>query len=272
MTIRIRRIDGRETDALTYLAQAPYDNVFLTYLLLDSAVRARGSISIAIDTRDRIRGVVYFGRQIVLACDDAALDATAALARSFRGERMIVGPYDTVRGYWERVRAWHAPPRLVRERQPVMAIDRARLRSCERATIVRRARIDEWTSVADNSAAMIAQELDYDPRRSSPEFAINVRAMIDRGLWWVGESLGRLCFYCNIGPWSTQTTQLQGIWTPPEMRGRGLAAASLAAICDRLLEGSPTLSLYVNDFNRPAIALYERVGFERVGAFQTLLF
>jgi predicted GNAT family acetyltransferase len=27
----------------------------------------------------------------------------------------------------------------------------------------------------------------------------------------------------------------------------------------------------VNDFNAPAIALYERVGFERVGEFQTIL-
>jgi hypothetical protein len=34
----------------------------------------------------------------------------------------------------------------------------------------------------------------------------------------------------------------------------------------------PTLSLYVNDFNEPAIALYERVGFRRAGEFATLLF
>jgi predicted GNAT family acetyltransferase len=138
--------------------------------------------------------------------------------------------------------------------------------------VARRARIDEWTSVADNSAAMIGVELEYDPMRSSPEFTSNVRAMIDRGLWWVGESVGRLCFFCNIGPWSRQTAQLQGIWTPPELRGKGLATAALSAICDRLLDMSPSLSLYVNDFNSRAIALYERTGFTTVGEFQTILF
>jgi predicted GNAT family acetyltransferase len=96
--------------------------------------------------------------------------------------------------------------------------------------------------------------------------------MLERRLWWVGTTDQRLCFFCNIGPWSAQTTQLQGIWTPPSMRGRGLATASLAAICDRLLDTTPTLSLYVNDFNEAAIALYRRVGFEHVGDFQTLLF
>jgi len=59
---------------------------------------------------------------------------------------------------------------------------------------------------------------------------------------------------------------------PTALRGRGLATASLAAICNRLLETTPTLSLYVNDFNEAAIALYRRVGFDHVGDFQTLLF
>jgi predicted GNAT family acetyltransferase len=55
------------------------------------------------------------------------------------------------------------------------------------------------------------------------------------------------------------------------MRGRGYATRGLAAICDHLLDEHPSLSLYVNDFNAPAIALYERVGFERVGTFASII-
>jgi uncharacterized protein len=34
----------------------------------------------------------------------------------------------------------------------------------------------------------------------------------------------------------------------------------------------PTLSLYVNDFNAPAITLYRRLGFRDAGELQTIFF
>ncbi len=34
----------------------------------------------------------------------------------------------------------------------------------------------------------------------------------------------------------------------------------------------PVVSLYVNDYNAPALATYRRVGFEQVGTYATVLF
>lgn len=272
---RTQRMSGaNEKAALAYLARAPYANVFLAYLILfDLSSTTRNALYVAHDEDGNVTGVAYFARQIALAADDEqTIEAFARVGAAHHGEKMIVGPRAEIAAYWALVRARHEPARVIRDRQFVMAVDRASLPPFERSVVARRARIDEWTAVADNSAAMIAIELEYDPMRSSPEFTSNIRAMIDRGLWWVGESLGRLCFFCNVGPWSPQTAQLQGIWTPPELRGRGLATAALAAICDRLLELTPSLCLYVNDFNTNAIALYERTGFKTVSEFQTILF
>lgn len=272
--MRVERISpASERDAIEYLARSPYDNVFITYLVLfDLSPSTRDKILIAFNDRNEVRGVAYFGRQLAIAAEDDALDAFAQRARDRHGERMLIGPRATIAAFWERVETWHVKPRIVRDRQLVMMIDRSRLLPYQRTVTVRHARLDEWTTVADSSAAMIEQELAYDPRRASKDFASNVRHMIERDLWWVAESYGRLVFFTNIGPWCRTTAQLQGIWTPPELRGKGLGTAALAGICDRLLESTPTLSLYVNDFNHAAIALYRRVGFEHVSDYTTMLF
>ena len=269
-----RLVRAHERAALAFLAQAPFENVFLAWLIAsDRSVATRSSLYVYLDPRHTVRGVAFFGRQVVLACEgDEVTAAFAEIAPSYRFERMIVAPRRVVECYWERVRSWHTPPRRVRESQPVLAVDRSALVNKPGPVTVRRAYPSEWESVAHNSAKMIEHELEYDPRSFSAEFNANVRMMIDRGLWWVGEHEGELCFFCNAGPRSEYTLQLQGIWTPEHLRGRGLATHALGGICDQLLEEVPSLSLYVNGFNAPALRLYERTGFRRIGEFATLLF
>lgn len=248
--------------------------MFLTWLIeADRSSSTRSALYVYVDEHAQIGGAAFFGRQVVLAADgDAAIDAFAEMAPAYRFERMIVAPRPTVERFWSRIKAWHAPPRAVRESQPVLAVDARTLRGDRGRVIVRRARPAEWEAVAHNSAKMIEHELEYDPRSFASEFNANVRMMIDRGLWWVGETEGKLCFFCNAGPRSAQTLQLQGIWTPPNLRGRGLASSALYGICKELLKDNASLSLYVNGFNEPALRLYDRTGFRRVGEFQTLLF
>lgn len=269
-----RLVRTHERAALAYLAQAPYDNVFLSWLIAsDRSMATRSSLYVYFDEQTSVRGVAFFGRQVVLAAqDDAAVDAFADVAAGYRFERMIVGPRPVVERFWERVRKWHTPPRRIRESQPVLALDRSSLRAAAGGVRVRRAYANEWEIVATNSAEMIEHELEYDPRGVSAEFNANVRIMIDRGMWWIGEHDGEICFFCNAGPRSDYTLQLQGIWTPERLRGRGLATRALAAICAQLLQDVPTVSLYVNGFNDPALRLYERVGFRRTGELATLLF
>jgi RimJ/RimL family protein N-acetyltransferase len=269
---RLTRANERE--ALEYLAFSPYENVFLTWMIRnDRSTVTRSGLFAYGDRSGTVGGVAFFGRQIVLSTQDRdAIETFAHEARAFRFERMILGPSAVVGHFWEHIAPWHEKPRLVRERQPLLAIERRTLRASSSAVRVRQALQTEWETVAQNSAQMIAHELDYDPRTLTPEFNANVRTMIARGLWWVGECDGEICFLCNAGPFSDYTLQLQGIWTPPHLRGKGYATAALGGICDRLLRDFPTLSLYVNDFNEEALRLYARIGFRQVGEMRTLLF
>ena len=225
------------------------------------------------DRRGRVTGLVYYGAQLVAAADDAtAIDAFAIETRKHRGLRSFVGPKVTVDALWDGVRSWHPPPLAVRATQPLYLLRADTLRSSEPDVDVRLALPAEAEAIAEQSAAMIEGELGYDPRANRGGFVATVRRGIALGLWWVWVVDGALRFQCNLGPRSVATLQLQGGWTPPNARGRGYARAALASIARRLLESEATLSLYVNDFNRPAIALYERLGFAQVGTLATYLF
>jgi predicted GNAT family acetyltransferase len=224
--------------------------------------------------RGRVTGLVYFGSQLVLAADDdAALDAIAVETRKHRGGlRSFVGPKDAVDGLWTRVQSWHPAPIIVRDQQPLYALRPEALVDGVPDVPVRRAVDADTAIVAENSALMILNELGYDPRANRATFAAAVRRGIALGLWWVWIEDGALRFQCNAGPHSAATLQIQGVWTPVAQRGQGYAAHALAAVARRLFATEATLSLYVNGFNVAAIAVYERIGFTRVGTLATYLF
>ena len=261
-------------ETLAYLARRQYDNVFVSWLIATGQA-ARGEVLVWRDASKAIAGVCYYGAQIVPFADDGrAIDAFADRARKFRGARMIVGPRENIERFWPRVRETMDAPTAIRTSQPVYALGgRSAVANVAGITgDAARATRDELDEIVPQSAAMIAGELGGDPSRASYEFRARTGRIIDARWMWRYRVDGRLAFICNVGSVTPLTGQLQGVWTPPEMRGQGHATRGLAAIAQALLNEIPTLCLYVNDFNTSAIALYERVGFTRVGEFQTIIF
>jgi len=84
---------------------------------------------------------------------------------------------------------------------------------------------------------------------------------------------GRVIFKAELAIVTRRTAQVQGVWVDPEYRGRGLAAPAMSAVVrDALGRVSPTVSLYVNDYNTAARRVYARCGFVSAGSFATVLF
>jgi RimJ/RimL family protein N-acetyltransferase len=255
------------------LSRAPYDNVYLQWLIESGETAPNSAIFVVRNGTGEISGVAYEGPQIVLAAnDDAAIAAFAGALGKNGAPRMIVSPRRTVEYFWKLAERNFPAPSAIRTSQPVYALVRADLVAHPAPGVGRATRAEADETVRE-AARMASRELGGDSERIDPVFRARVEARIEAGrAWRYRLADGKLAFQCDVGPFSAQTAQLQGVWTPLALRSSGHATRGLATICDRLFDEYPSLCLFVNDFNQAAIALYERVGFKRAGEFASILF
>ncbi|MGL5830329.1 MAG: GNAT family N-acetyltransferase, partial [Angustibacter sp.] len=136
---------------------------------------------------------------------------------------------------------------------------------------VRLARPDEVDEVFPASVAMFQEEVGYSPITQDGSYLRRVQALIDQGRTFIRvDDRGRVVFKADVGARSDRVSQIHGVWLTPELRGRGMSAAAMSAVVAGALRSTPAVSLYVNNFNSTALALYRRVGFVRIGTCATV--
>jgi uncharacterized protein len=268
-----------ERDALAWLARHPVRDVFLASRILnDGALGPAGWSPLwgALGPGG-LRGILHVGPNLVPAVDDLqVLEAFARVALGPGPARMLVGEREAVAALWALVGPTYPAPREVRARQYVYALEPGQLAAGLQRLHRGRARLavaaDE-DEVLHLSAAMYQEEMGENPLARDPAgYRRRIRVLSGRGWTYVYEWNGRIAFKMDVGCASDLTAQIQGVYVPPELRGRGMASAAMAACCALALNRHRSLSLYVNDFNRPAVALYERLGFRREPYdFQTIM-
>jgi ribosomal protein S18 acetylase RimI-like enzyme len=272
---------GREDEALALSAldRNPVRDVFIASRILhDGALTSLGPSPLwGAFEQGQLRGLLHVGPNLVPATEDEdACEALATAAGGLYPTRMVVGERHTVELLWTLIGPSFPAPREVRRRQFVYAVDSDRLVGDPHDRARGMARLAERSDedrVLKLSAAMYTEEMGENPMARDPDgYRRRVRMLISRGWTYVYEAAGKLQFKMDVGCASHQTAQIQGVYVPPELRGHGVGTTAMAACCDLALDRHPTLSLYVNDFNTPAVALYERIGFRREPYdFQTIM-
>jgi predicted GNAT family acetyltransferase len=274
-----RLLDDRDRTAVLALCEAnPVVNVFVA-----SRVRALGldpgrlgAQVWGFEQGGKLTSACYSGANLVPVEVSSPQEITAYADRALRHGRRcssVVGPAGVVTQLWQHLRPYWGPARELRPVQPLMAISGPPL--VEPDTAVRRVRPDEIGILLPASIAMFTEEVGISPLAGDGGAAYRARVteLIRSGRAFARIEAGRVIFKAEVGAATAQACQVQGVWVDPEFRGLGLAAPGMAAVVIESQKSiAPVVSLYVNDFNRPARAAYIRAGFAEVGQFMSVLF
>jgi uncharacterized protein len=223
----------------------------------------------------RLEALCHAGANLVpVQAGDEAVRAFADRARR-QGRRCasIVGDRAAVAALWGELEPAWGPAREVRDPQPLMAISSAPVVAADPG--VRPVGMEDLDVLLPACVAMFTEEVGISPLGVDGGVAYRGRVaeLVRAGRAFARIEDGRVLFKAEVGSASTAACQVQGVWVPPELRGRGLAAPGMAAVVELARESvAPVVSLYVNDYNEAARATYRRVGFTDVGAFMSVLF
>jgi ribosomal protein S18 acetylase RimI-like enzyme len=110
-----------------------------------------------------------------------------------------------------------------------------------------------------------------------PDLAASARAEIGRlqreGSQWIVLDGGQPVSYSAFNARLPDIVQVGGVWTPPELRGRGYGRAVVAgSLLDARAAGVDRAVLFTGEENRSARAAYEALGFRVVGDYALVIF
>lgn len=264
--------------ALAVLDSAPVENAFVTARVQMAGLdpwRLGGEMW-GWYRDGMLTSLCYSGANLVPIC--ATPEAVRAFADRARriGRRCssIVGPAGPTAQLWRLLEPGWGPARDVRAHQPLMTAE-APSATVKPDPLVRRVRKDEMEVIMPACVAMFTEEVGISPMSGDGGLLYQARVaeLVGSGRSFARIEDGKVVFKAEIGAATRQACQIQGVWVAPEHRGKGLSETGMAAVLQyALADVAPVVSLYVNDYNAPARAAYQRVGFQEVGAFMSVLF
>jgi len=259
----MRVIDPTREEVLRFCAESPIERVFLE----DVARQGLGRFVALRQPGGGLHALCHVGANLVPS--GAGCGAFARAAANGRA-RMIIGEAGAVTELWDAARGALPRPREDRRHQPVYMIAEP---PAPGETGLRPAAAGDVERLVPACAAAHELELGVDPlARDLEGFRWRTRAQIDEGRSWVWLEDDVILFKAEASAWTDGAVQIQQVWTDPEVRGRGFASRGLRDLCRLLLRTTPAVTLFVRTDNRPAIALYEAIGMQRVLEYRSVLF
>ncbi|MEN8180965.1 MAG: GNAT family N-acetyltransferase [Myxococcota bacterium] len=276
--VHVRPLQRRERDAArAFLMRRPRENLFLLDLASQGGRAQPGEMRAELVAGWRDHGVVGVASLRPSLClasgiDGAMIDGLLPACESL-GSGLVKSEGPTVDRLWKGLQA--AGRRALVDRREIaheLEPGGGRLRSAPQGVVLRRAQSDDLEALVFAARASLREEQRPDPYEGDPEgFRRWVHGRVGNAL--VAEVAGRVSFVAYADVRRAEGWLLQGVYTWPAFRRRGLAAAGVSQLCEQAFAAGAThVQLAVVEGNRPGEALYERLGFRRFATLRTILF
>lgn len=274
----VRQLTSADLGPLESLLRAdPVSNCFLDARVRGAGLdpwRLGGDIWGYLDD-DALHSVVYVGANLVPVGTTPASRAGLAdrLRMSPRRCSSFVGDREEVLDLWRLLEPAWGPAREVRDDQRLLVMDTDA--DIPHDPHVRMATLADLDVLLPACVDMFTEEVGISPVRGGGGRAYRDRVaeIVRAGRSFVRIVDGRIEFKAEIGAATPDACQVQGVWVAPELRGRGMSVPAMASVIHLARSAiAPTVSLYVNAFNTPAMRSYASVGFRPYGHFATVLF
>ena len=182
----------------------------------------------------------------------------------------IVGKTPDVTHFWSALNNdSHRVLRLVRERQPYLRLNHE-IEGYEDVD-VHYITLEHYEQYFKASYDMFIGEVGRAPNNLD-HYQGRLRYQIqNKRAFGVFDKNDVLRFKVDVPIWYQQSCQVQGVWMHPEWRGKGLARQYFGATLQAIQRDiAVNVTLYVNDFNLPALNLYRGIGFTEITQYSTI--
>jgi ribosomal protein S18 acetylase RimI-like enzyme len=232
----------------------------------------RGEFYAYRNRKAELEGVALIGQKNVIEARTAASFASLTRLAMERPELQLVRAEEKrMRHLLERLEQLGRTPRVVcRE----LLLEQTSLpEGIEPVAGLRHATLDDLQQVLAINSSMIFEESGTNPLQRDLRGASERTARrIEMGRIWVLVEEGRVIFKTDVISITPEAAFLEGVYVHPEERGRGIGSRCMTELGRVLLKQSAAVTLIVNQENRRALALYNKVNYKLRSPYLTVYF
>lgn len=271
--------------ALAFLRGDPRENVFLISRIqrggmTDTRHPSHGRFIGAYDEDQSLRGLLFIGNTgtLVISADEpwVAGEFVEPMLESGYLFSTCISEFNAGREFLSKYKKRSGRKPILDRKQSFYTIDSSTiLRKGIKEIDMEQASLDSIDELTDFACCMVSEDLKFDDKDiDRREFRLRMTEKVVEGRAFLCRNKdGRPIFKADMAVAGTEGGLLEGVFTPKDLRKENVATRAVWTLCRDLLnrETVPFVALHVDEKNKAARRVYEKVGFQEAASYRLTL-